>query len=147
MDKIATTTSKGLFNSRFLGLDYWFSTPDPANFGQLTLLEGVSTIALLVVLGLFAFKLFSKINPPQNKFLNKAMVYLLAFGPLGWLLVFFRYLGIVSLSVRFLWLVWLASLLLVIGFLVRYCFKVLPSEEAKYQAYLLKKKYLPKRRK
>ena len=146
--KLATNSSKLFEQYPFLGLNYWFTTPNEASFGSLVLLEIVSTLIFITAFIFLAYKLLnSKLTPPDHKFLTRAIWMTLFFGPVGWLLIIFRNIGIAFLSVRFFWLIWFGLLFWVAYYLFAYYKKVLPKSKETYASYQIKKRYFPKKKK
>ena len=105
--KLATTSSKVFDKYQFLSPKYWFGTPNELGFAALVPLEIIATLIFIVALTLVALK-FSKANltPPDHKFFKRAIWLTLFFGPVGWLLIIFRNIGVVFLSARFFWIIW-----------------------------------------
>ncbi|MDO8260043.1 MAG: hypothetical protein Q7T50_00920 [Candidatus Magasanikbacteria bacterium] len=146
--KLATSSSNILAKYQYLSLNYWFGTPDQLGFGSLVPLEIVSTLIFIIAFFLVAVKLTKKgLTPPDQKYYNRAIWLTLFFGPVGWLLIVFRNLGVVFLSARFWWLIWFGMLFWVIYYLVRYYQKVLPQAKINHASYQLKKRYFPKKKK
>ena len=146
--KLATNSSNILEKYQFLSLNYWFGTPAELGFAALVPLEIISTLIFIVALIFVALKLTRKdLTPPDHKFFNRAIWLTLFFGPIGWLLVIFRNLGVVFLSARFLWVVWFGLLLWVGYYLFRYYSRNLPLAKQTYASYQLKKRYFPKKKK
>src|SRR3990167_7732040 len=120
--QIATNSSEAIEGYQLLGLGYWFATPDPAslNHWPLAIFALLSTAVLIVVFLIIAVKLInSQLNPPQQKFLTKTALFLAVFGPLGWVFVTSRLLGIVFISARFWWFLWFLGLMVTIFWLYR----------------------------
>lgn len=146
--KLATTSSKVFDKYQFLSPKYWFATPDELSFAALVPLEIIATLIFIGALTLVALKL-SKANltPPDHKFFKRAIWLTLFFGPVGWLLIIFRNIGVVFLSARFFWIIWFGLLLWVVYYLVRYYQKILPQAKLNHASYQLKKRYFPKKKK
>ena len=146
--KLSTTSSKLLEKYQFLRLDYWFGTPEELNLAGQVPLEIISTLVFIFSLALLAYKLLSSnLTPPDHKFLTRAVWFTLFFGPVGWLLVLFRDLGVVLLSARFFWVIWFGLLLWVAFYLYKYYRQVLPRNKSNYASYQQKKRYFPKKKK
>lgn len=145
--KLATNSSKLFEQYPFLGVNYWFGTPNEASFAGLVPLEIVSTLVFIAALVFLAYKLTnSKLTPPDHKFLTRTIWLTLFFGPVGWLLIIFRNIGVVLLSARFFWLIWFGLLFWVAYYLFRYQRRVLPKSKETYASYQLKKRYFPKKK-
>ncbi len=145
--KLATNSSNLFDKYQFLALNYWFSTPNELNLAGLVPLEIISTLVFIFSLTLVAYKLLSsRLTPPENKFFNRAIWLTLFFGPVGWLLVIFRDLGVVLLSARIFWIIWFGLLLWVAVYLLRYYRKALPEAKSSYASYQQKKRYFPKKK-
>lgn len=147
--QLATNSSITNTQYQILGLTFWFSTPNSGSINSwpLGVLSALSSLLLILVLILIGFKLLSsKLTPPQQKFLTKAIWVLLPVGLVGWLLVLSRVVGVVFLSARFWWLLWLAGLIAGSVWLVRQS-RQIPTQQLQYQTYQLKKRYFPKKRK
>lgn len=147
--QLATNSAESIIKYQFLDFGYWFGTPEQGslNHWPILVLAAFSTLILILVLLLVAVKfLKNNLTPPQQKFLTKASLVLISFGPVGWLFVLARIFGIVFFSARFWWVIYLAALVATVYWLYRQ-FKHLPSEQTKYQNYQLKKRYFPKKKK
>lgn len=152
--KLATSISEAATNSSsffdrygFLQPGYWFGTPSIANLDQLLVFVIASGLILIFVLLLVAYKLLRKsLTPPENKLINKIIWYLIWFGPLGLALVLFRYVGIVFLSARFWWVIWLLAIFVVAWLLFKE-YKKLDKLNEQYQTYLVKKRYFVNKKK
>lgn len=143
--KIATNTSNIVNTPPFLTANYWFGTPDSFDFNKVFPLAILSSLLIIFPIVIFAVKMLnSKLDPPEQKFLTKIIVWTGAFGPIGWLLILFRNQGVVFLSARFWWVLWFISLFLVLVSLYRYRRQKLPLLVAQYQTYKVKKKYFPR---
>ncbi len=146
--KLATNSSKVFETYQFLTLNYWFSTPEEASLAKLVPLEIIAIIVFIFPLGLLAYKLTkSELTPPEHKFLTKAIWLTIFLGPVGFLLIIFRNLGVVLLSVRFFWLIWFIVLALVLFYLYHFRRRALVEQKKTYAAYSLKKRYFPKKKK
>ena len=145
--KIATTGSISNKGIQFLNLSYWFSSPEAASLASLYFLEILSTVVFIIPLIILGFRLARNLTPPVQKFLNKIVLYSIWFGPVGWLLISFRVLGVVFLSARFWWVLWFLALAFAGFILYRNYKNEFAFSVKRYQAYQLKKKYLPKRKK
>jgi len=146
--KIATTSSNIITKYPFFGLNYWFGTPSDLGWAQQVPFEIITTLVFIFSLLGLAFKLLSdKITPPEHKFLTRVVWLTLFFGPFGYLLIVFRYLGVVWLSARFFWAIWFVLLLWSAVYLLRYQKRTLPQARASYDNYQLKKRYFPKKKK
>ena len=138
--KLSTSRSKLFETYQFLTPNYWFGTPEALSLDKLLFLEILATVVSVAVLLLIAYKFTNKsLTPPENKFLSKVIMYLVWFGPLGWLLVIFRNWGVVFLSIRFLWLIWALTLLFLGVYLFRKFKSSLPVAKQSYLAYQVKK--------
>lgn len=146
--KLATNSSKVFEVYPFLTLNYWFSTPNELSLDKMVPLEMVVILVFIFPLGLLAYKLQkSGLTPPEHKFLTKAFWLTIFFGPVGFLLILFRNLGIVLLSARFFWIVWFGLLFWALFYLYRFHRKSLVEQKQTYAAYSLKKRYFPKKKK
>lgn len=146
--KLSTNSSKPIADSPFLTINYWFGTPSELSLAKLVPFEIFSTVILIVVLVLLAYKLLnSKLTPPDHKFLKLVIWLTFFFGPVGWLLILARNIGIVFLSARIFWLIWLVLLVLVLIYLTRYYRRVLTRSKQTFASYQLKKRYFPKKKK
>ncbi|OGY23339.1 MAG: hypothetical protein A2Y57_00010 [Candidatus Woykebacteria bacterium RBG_13_40_7b] len=126
---------------------YFFSANPGSAFKFYVPLVAFSTI--LIVLGA-AILIYNKTKiknyPPKNKFFNGLGIWSIIFGTFSLALIFFRYEGVRFLSARILWVFYLLSLFLVSFFYLKKYFGRLPKEIFKYESYLLKQKYLSKRK-
>lgn len=147
--QLATNSSETITNISFLTFGYWFFTPAVASLNHWTmaLAAAVSTLLLILVLVIVGVKILnSRLTPPQQKFLTKVAWSLAAFGPLGWVLILSRLSGVVFFSARFWWILWVAALIATLVWLYR-GYKKLPTQQAQYESYQLKKRYFPKKKK
>ena len=146
--KLATNSSKLFEKYQFLSLNYWFGTPNELSFAALVPLEIISTLVFIAALVCVAMKLTkANLTPPDHKFYSRAIWLTLFFGPVGWLLIIFRNLGVVFLSARFFWIIWFGLLFWVIYYLVRYYRRALPQAKLNHASYQLKQRYFPKKKK
>jgi hypothetical protein len=146
--KIATNSSELLERYQFLSPGFWFNTPESLSLDKLVMFEVLATLVFATNLILIAIR-FGRRNilPPDEKFLNKVILYTVWFGPMAWLLVIFRNWGVVFLSARFIWILWALSLGGVGLLLLKEFKSKLPASKQNYFSYQLKKSYFPKKRK
>lgn len=144
--KLATNSSNLIEKYHLLQLSYWFGTPNAANLDRLLVVVILSSLLMILVLVLIGYKFSRNLTPPENKFINKAILTLIWFGPVGWLLIFFRLQGIVLLSARFWWLIWLLALLWGVWWL-RSSLTKIPGQNQQYSTYLIKRRYFNSRKK
>ncbi len=147
MTEILTNISNNISSSDLLQAKFWISS------GRGTLFEVlwffVYSIGLLVVgvLAFFFLKLLVKYNPPKQKFFGPFAWIFALLGVLGIILGLFRIEGISFFSAFAFWFLHIfATIFLIMFFTYRYLM-FLPKKQASYESYLLKKKYLPKRKK
>lgn len=146
--KLATNSSKLFETYQFLTPNYWFGTPEALSLDRLLFPELLATAVFVAVLLFIAYRFTNKsLTPPENKFLSKVILYLVWFGPLGWLLVIFRNWGVVLLSARFLWVIWAITLLFLVIYLFRKFRSIVPNAKQTYLSYQVKKSYFPKKKK
>ena len=112
-------------------------------FPQFTIL-----FSLLLILALFVYlkKRKTKNNPPKEKFFKRFFIYLLSFSLTGYLLLFFRYENVKYLSARFLLYVFFLIFFIWGARILLFKIRKLQAEEKDYQTYLIKQKYMPKRK-
>ena len=147
MTDLISKVSNSINNNEFIQAKFWFAS------GINNLLEllwfFVYSVILLVV-GVFIFfylKLLVKDNLPKQKFLGPFAWVFSLLGILGITLGLFRSEGVSFFSALAFWALHiLATMFLITFFAYRY-FRFLPKKQASYESYLLKKKYLPKRKK
>ena len=146
--KLATFSSEGIKTQQFLSLSYWVSNPGSTGLMAvlgLILFAGAFLVIPVVVLWLCARS--KALTPPQKKLFTKVGWYLVSFGLVGATLVLFRIFGIVWVSARAWWVVWIVALGLTIYRLLKFYTQELPAQDLQYQAYLVKKRYLPSKKK
>ena len=134
---------KNINIEHFFGLEFWFRNAGPASLGETAfwLIVFLATIAL-GTLGLLYNRLVIGRYPPKNKILKPAAIGPIISGGVGVIFVSFRWQGIDFLGARaFLLLIFIASLVWVATFVYRYRKKI-PDESIKYEAGLIKQKYL-----
>ncbi|HSX58536.1 MAG TPA: hypothetical protein VLE47_04705 [Candidatus Saccharimonadales bacterium] len=146
--KIVTSSAKDIVTPQIVSVSYWIATPSVGSLNHwgLALLAALSTLVLIFVLVLLGIKLLnSSLSSTKQKFLTKAIWSLIAFGPIGWLLILSRLYGIVFFSARFWWVIWFACLIAVCVYLYRN-YRKIPAKEHSIQTYQLKKRYFPKKK-
>jgi hypothetical protein len=147
MTQIITNISNSIRINELLQAKFWVAS------GRSNLLEVswffVYSIVLLAF-GVFIFfylKIIVKDNPPKQKFFGPFAWMFASLGALGIILGLFRVEGVTFFSAFAFWALHiLATLCLIVFFAYRYI-RFLPKKQASYESYLLKKKYLPKRKK
>lgn len=128
-----------------LNFSFWFNNPGIASRMELAVLLLLFGAVFLLGVGIILYnKWLVKKYPPKNKILWPAGNGLLYLGLAGFLFTAFRYLGASFLSVRFFPL-----LIMIISagwflYFVRAYIKNVPGDSLKYEADLVKKKYLDK---
>jgi len=103
-------------------------------------------VFLLLLFGFFFWWNKFKIGkyPPKNKFFRGVFWWLIGLEIFTLFLIFSRGLGLRFLSARFWWLVLLIIGVFSLIFNLYVYVKQLPTKIKNYEAYLLKKRYLPK---
>lgn len=146
--KIATNSSKGILSSPFFQIDYWFATPLSASLNHLLVAGGalLSTVLLILFATVIALKMLRDFTPPQQRFCTKIALVFLTLGATGWTFTLARIFGVVFFSARFWWVVWFGFLLISSYWLYKN-YQKLPLQQVHYQAYQLKKRYFPKKKK
>lgn len=139
--------SNSISNSEFIQARFWIGS-GRSDISEILWFVILSvTFTLVGIFGLLYLKFFLKNSPPKRKLLTPFSWGSVAVGISGIVFAFFRKEGIGFFSAFAFWaLVILAGVFTVSYFGFRY-FKVLPKEQKSYDAYILKKKYLPKRKK
>lgn len=148
ISKIATSSSNIFDKYQLISPRYWFGTPNELSLAKLVPFEIVSTLIFIGVLILIAYKLLnSKLTPPEHKFLKRVIWLTFFLGPVGWVLILARNIGIVFFSARFLWVVWFGFLLGIGYYLFRYYRFDLEKSKRTFASYQLKKRYFPIKKK
>ena len=131
--------------TEFTDLNFWFD-PRPDFTLKFFIISAVLVVLLLLLFGFFFWwnKFKIKKYPPKNKFFQGVFWWLLGLEFFALSLLFFRSLGLPFLSVRFLWLVFLIIGVFALLFNLYIYFRKLPKKIKTYEAYILKRKYLPK---
>ena len=104
--------------------------------------------AVLLIISVFFFLKKRKVrnNPPRGKLYKQIFIYFLTFALSGLVLLFLRYEHISYLSSRIIFLLTLFVFMVWGLRLVYRYWKKFPITERDYRAYLLKQKYMPKRK-
>ncbi|MCH8821854.1 hypothetical protein IID23_05045 [Patescibacteria group bacterium] len=141
------TISNSISNSEFIRARFWIWS-GRSELSDILWFVILSLIFILIgILGLLYLRFFLKDSPPKRKLLTPFSWGSVAVGISGIVFAFFRKEGVGFFSAFGFWvLVILAGVFMVSYFGFRY-FKVLPKEQKSYDSYILKKKYLPKRKK
>ncbi len=146
--KLATTSAELFKGNQILSINYWLGTPVALSLDKLIAFEILATIVCVSSLIFIAIKFGNKsLTPPEGKFLSKLIFYTVWFGPLAWFLVFFRNWGVVFLSARIWWVLWVITFVLISYNLFRDYRKKLPASKQTYLSYQVKKRYFPKKKK
>ncbi len=129
----------------FANLNFWFD-PRPAFTLKFFTISASFVIFLLLLAGFFLWWNKVKIGkyPPKNKFFQGVFWWLLGLQIFGFFLIVFRSLGLRLLSARFFWIIFLIVSVFILIFNLYIYFKKVPQKIKIYEAYLLKRKYLPK---
>ena len=141
------TISNSISNSEFIRARFWIWS-GRSELSDILWFFILSLIFILIgILGLLHLRFFLKDSPPKRKLLTPFSWGSVAVGISGIVFAFFRKEGVGFFSAFGFWvLVILAGVFMVSYFGFRY-FKVLPKEQKSYDSYVLKEKYLPKRKK
>ena len=128
---------------QFLTFEFWFRNAGPASLGETAFWLVVFFLTIASgILALFYNRFVIGRYPPKNKILKPAAIGPIISGGVGVIFVSFRWQGIDFLGARaFLLLIFIASLVWVATFVYRYRKKI-PDESIKYEAGLIKQKYL-----
>ncbi|HLD28585.1 MAG TPA: hypothetical protein VJB67_03140 [Patescibacteria group bacterium] len=108
----------------------------------------LAIFAIMVIIAIL-IKFFQKLKKPERligDLYGKYFSFLLIFGLLGVLMIWFRYERVYILSARFWLLVWGISALIYLYFILRYQFKIIPRAKKNLEQKKLFNKYLPKKR-
>ena len=131
----------------FTQASFWFGSGRESFSDVLWFLIVSGILVALGVIFLLLTSFILKNNPPKQKFVTPFVYVFLITGVVGLIFGFFRKEGVSFFSAYAFWVVdLLAAVSLTIFFAYRY-FKFLPGEIENREAYLLKQKYLPKRKK
>lgn len=126
---------------------YWITHQHPVpEFWQITL---SIFFGLLVVLGIIClFLSFRKAQrKPYRRLFGKLSSWGWTMGLLGYALLFFSVQKIAYLSARFFYLLWLATAIWWLYYIIRYAIKDIPRIVEKQKQFEASEKYLPKRKK
>ncbi|OGY26525.1 MAG: hypothetical protein A2Z24_00175 [Candidatus Woykebacteria bacterium RBG_16_44_10] len=130
---------------QFLTLEFWFRNAGPASLGE----TGFWLIVFLLtiasgIMGLLYNRCVIHHYPPKNRILKPAAIGLIVSGGVGVIFSSFHWQGINFLGARaFLLLIFIASLVWTAVFVYLYRKKI-PGQSIKYEAGLIKQKYLSK---
>jgi|SRR3989344_2349769 len=129
----------------FANLNFWFE-PRPTFTLKFFIISTSFVIFLLLLFGFFFWWNRVKIGkyPPKNKFFQGVFWWLLGLQTFGFFLIVSRGLGLTFLAARFLWIIFLIVSVFILIFNLYIYFKKLPKKIKAYEAYMLKRKYLPK---
>ena len=129
----------------FANLNFWFE-PRPTFILKFFIISTSFVIFLLLLFGFFFWWNRVKIGkyPPKNKFFQGVFWWLLGLQTFGFFLIVSRGLGLTFLAARFLWIIFLIVSVFILIFNLYIYFKKLPKKIKAYEAYMLKRKYLPK---
>ncbi len=107
-----------------------------------------SAILIVIgILGLLYLKFAAKENPPKRKYLVPLSWGFIFLGILGFIFGWLRAEGVSFFSAYAFWALHIASTVIWTAFFSYRLLKFLPKELSSYESYLLKQKYLPKRKK
>jgi len=134
---------KNINIAQFFGLGFWFRNAGPASYSETAFWLVVFLLTIASgIMGLLYNRFVIGRYPPKNKILKPAAIGPITGGAVGVIFVSFRWQGIDFLGARaFLLLIFIASLVWVATFVYRYRKKI-PDESIKYEAGLIKQKYL-----
>lgn len=135
--------------SQLLKIDYWVN-PNPGAGQLLFLIISLKISLLLLVGGVVVWYLKTKKfknNPPLKSLLTKIIWTLYTFSLISFTLTFFRSQGLGWVSLRLLWLIFGASLLIFASYYLFYFRGRLPVEVKKIANETLKKKYFRTKKK
>lgn len=146
---MSTPTTQNITNNirSFLEsqLSFWFRNPGPASLAELLII--IFIFSFIVILGATSL-IYNrwKIGDyrPKNKIVKPAGVGLVYIGLSGLITTLFRWQGIDFMGARFFPLLFFTFAIVWIGFFAYLYQSALPTEIIKYEAGLVKKKYLTK---
>lgn len=109
----------------------------------------VLLFSILIITSIFFYRKmrFVKDNPPKRRFFRRLVILLGLPGFLGFLYLFSRFENLSFLSSRIILVLILIFFLVSAVRIFLFYIRGLPKEDREYQAFLLRRKYLPKRRK
>lgn len=147
MTELLTNISNNINSSSLLQAKFWISSGRSELLGVVWFL--VYSVILLV-LGSWVFlnlKFLGREHPPKQKYLNPFVWGLVPLGILGFVFALFRWEGVSFFSAYAFWALHILTAIVWVLFFSFRCFKYLPKEQANYESYLIKRRYLPKRKK
>lgn len=147
MTEILNNISNSISFSDYSDATFWVSSGRSELSGVLWFLV-LSIIIILIGLAIFfVSKFFIKNSPPKKKLLIPFAWILVGLGINGMVLGLFRIEGVTFFSAYAFWGLTILSLIFSTGYYGFRYVRYLPEEEASFESYQIKKKYLPKRRK
>ena len=136
---------KGVNIQQIIGLEFWFSNGGLASVAELIFwLSNLFTIIAAGIFGLLYNRFVIGHYPPKNRIFKPAAIGLIVIGFGGVVFSSFRWQGIDFLGVRVFLLVTIVAAIVWAAIFYNLYRKKIPDESVKYEAGILKQKYLSK---
>lgn len=129
----------------FLSLSYWFDrTPESMEFVTLRLFFFLFLFLFLLGIVLRIQAKHRAKDRSQKKLFRSFSSVCFTASLLGFILLFFRYEETPFFGARFWFLLWVLMIILWVGFLLRYFFRIVPEKQKRLFEQRQREKYLPK---
>lgn len=136
---------KGINIQQIIGLEFWFRNSELASVAEL--IFWLSIFFIIITTGIFVL-LYNRFGvghyPPKNRIFKPAAIGLIVIGFVGVVFSSFRWQGIDFLGARVFLLVTIVAAIVWVAIFYNLYRKKIPDESVKYEAGILKQRYLSK---
>ncbi len=147
MTEILNNISNAINFSDYSDATFWVSSGRSEFSGVLWFLIFSAILVLLGLAIFFISTIFIKNSPPKKKLLTPFSWILVGVGISGIIFGLFRVEGVTFFSAYAFWGLIILGLIFLVGYYGFQYVRYLPEQEARFESYQIKKKYLPKRKK